>query len=352
MEEKEEKNIKEHKEVKKSTESKNFNLFIFEQIKRGVSPSQISKQFNLSLPRISYYLSSLIKQGFIKKIGYGTYEILKEFEQKEVKKSTAVAWDNCNKVLTSLKPDSVRGHAFQFKLELPKNLRNWDKREEIFKQINLKFRNLNVPANSQAIIFKGRKIHLTNKSIIIYEKESFISETAKESQSHAINHFIKLIKQLERHLQAKFSFGERYRFKVTRQHYALIKNALARQYDDEKKKLEVYNDSGLWFLIDNSFNLHEAETVHPISAVPDNEKVQNFFNGIKKFEGFTPEFVVNSLGGVMKTQEIFAQNIESHIKAIQDLSKGVNQLVKIGKQIKQENWRLKNKGQTILGDFI
>lgn len=329
------------KEHQKSTEDENLMLFIFQQLKSGLRPSKILEELDMKQTAFQYYISSLKQGGFIKKVGYGTWEILKDYDKKNIKKSTAVANIKGNK-FDVLLPDSVRGHAFQFVLQLPQNLKNWDKREEIFAKIGYKFKKLQIPVNSQAIEFKGRKVHLTDKSIIIYEKESFIEETAKESQSQAIDHFLKLIKQLEKDLQASFSFGNRYRFRVSRQHYSLIKNALAKQYNDVGERLEVYNDKGLWFLIDNSFNLNEAETVHAKTAVSDNKKVQDFFNGVKQLEGFTPQFVTDSIGSLAQNWNEYGLNIKSHIKAIQDLgagveqyNKGISEILKAIKELKK-----------------
>lgn len=230
--------------------------------------------------------------------------------------------------LDLFKPDSVRGHAFQFTLSINPNLRNWHKRAELLEQAGIKFKPLKLYGGAQSLQFKGRKVWLTRKSIIVFEKSSYMAENSTEAKKYAVYDFFAFIEALERYLRADFGATrqDRLKFKVSRQHYALIKNALAKQYDKEGKKLEVSNEKGQWFIIDNSFNLHEAETIHPETADKDNLKVQAFFNGIKKFEGFTPEFVVNSLGGVMQTQELFAKNIESHVSAIQELAVGVKKL--------------------------
>jgi DNA-binding transcriptional ArsR family regulator len=308
-----------------------FNLFVFQHLKAGLNPSKISQQFNVSLPRISYHLSSLIKQGFIKKMGYGTYEILKEYSKQVKKRTTRIHTNNpttSKNNFNLFKPDSVRAHAFQFTLSINPNLRNWDKRAELLQQAGIKFKPLKLYGGAQSLQFKGRKVWLTRKSIIIFEKSSYMAENSTEARKYAVYDFLAFVGALERYLRADFGATrqDRLKFKVSRQHYALIKNALAKQYDSEGKKLEVSNEKGQWFIIDNSFNLHEAETIHPETADKDNLKVQAFFNGIKKFEGFTPEFVVNSLGGVMQTQELFAKNIESHVSAIQELAVGVKKL--------------------------
>jgi|TARA_Y100000310_G_scaffold3308_1_gene4227 hypothetical protein len=321
------------KEVKETTRSKNFYFTIFDLLKKGLRPSQICKDLDISKQKLNYYISSLKHSGFIEKIGYGIWKIIKDLEVKEVKKTTRVA----PKQLELLTSDRVRGHAFQFVLKLPKNLRNWNKREQIFNKTNFSYDPLILGGlnRGQKIVFKGRKIWLTDKSIIIYEKASYISNTAQEAKDYAISDLLNLVKTLERKLQANFTYEGKYKFKVSRQHYALIKNALAKQYDREGKKLEIYNSSGLWFLIDNSFNLHEAETLNPKTAVKDNEKVQNFFNGLKDQENYTPAFVVNSIAKVTANQELYTRNISSHIKAIQDLGMGVLELTKLIKEIKK-----------------
>jgi len=317
---------------------KNFNLFIFQQLKKGLNPSKISKLYGLSKPRISYHLSSLKRQGFIKKIGYGTYEIIKDFEEKEVKKTTRIHSNNPRGNFNLFKQDSVRAHAFQFTLSINPDLRNWDKREEFLQRLGIKFKQLNIFGGAQSLTFKGRKVWLTRKSIIVFEKSSYMAENSTEARKYAVYDFLSFVGALERYLKADFGTSKKnVKFKVSRQHYALIKNALAKQYDKEGKKLEVSNEKGQWFIIHNSFNLHEAETISPETADKDNLKVQAFFNGIKKFEGFTPEFVVNSIGQNAQNLENYAIHLKSHVESVQKLGTAVEELVKEVKEIRKLN---------------
>jgi len=315
------------KEVQNQLGSSNLNLFVYNHLKAGLRPSKICKKFGLNKTTIQYYLSMLKQAGLIEKVGYGVWEIIKEFNEKEVQKTTKVTSRQLGANLNLFKQDRVRGHAFQFKINLPE-LRNWKNREKLFLKKDIKFEPLLIGGinRGQKLEFKGRKIWLTDKSIIIYEKSSYLADTSKESQERAIQDMLALMKSLEKHLQANFKTGRYYKFKVSRQHYSLVKNALAQQYDKEGNKLQVYNEDGLWFLIDNSFNLHEAETVHPKTSVDDNKKVQDYFNGVKKLENYTPQFVVNSMQGIQNNQIIFAENMKSHIKAIQDVGNATQML--------------------------
>lgn len=326
------------KEVKKTTRgdktSKNFYFTVFSLIKQGLSPAKICEDLSISKQKLNYYLSSLKHSGFIKKIGYGVWTISKEFDLKEVKKTTRVA----KRQLEEMKSDTVRGHAFQFVLQLPKNLPNWDKREEIFNKMGFNYAPLVLGGinRGQKIKFKGRKIWLTDGSIILYEKSSFMADTAELAKDYAISNIMSVLRALEKVLRADFSFAGKYKFRVSRQHYALVKNALAKQYDKEGKKLKIYNHTGLWFLIDNSFNLHEAETVHSKTAVQDNTKVQNFFNGLKETENYTPQFVVTALANQTQNLDQYAIHLKSHIKSVQDLGAGVTELVKVIQELKSE----------------
>lgn len=313
----------------KNHKSKNFYLIVYNHIKEGTRPSEISKNFNISKQKINYYVSSLKRSGFIKKIGYGVWEICGEFDYEKVKETIRITkYQSVN-----IKPDSVRGHAFQFKLKIPK-LRNWEKREEILKKKGIEFRELtHLFGGGQGIMFKDKKIWLTSKSIIIFEKSSYLAKTAKDASEYAIYDLFGLVRSLESILGANFKINKQYYFKVSRQHYALVKNALAEQYNRDGKKLQVSSKDGLWFIIDNSFNLNEAETVHPETAVDDNVKVQNFFNGLKIAENYTPQIMMQAVTQNAENLNNYAVHLKSHVKSVKLLGSGVKELNKLIKKL-------------------
>jgi len=313
----------------RSTTKKNLYLTIIKYISNGLQPPAICKLENISKTALQYYLNKLKRAGAIYKIAYGTWAVSKEvlIELKRSTNSSQVGSPQSTPP-SHLLPGEVRGHAFVFTLSIKKGLRNWEKRVQFLEAKNIAFKTLNIPGGGQRILFKGRKIWLTKESIVTYEKESYFAQTAKEAQDYAIYNYIALVKKLEKYLHADFTLGsqgKKYKFKVSRQHYALVKNALAKQYDIEGKKLNIYTENGLWFLIDNSFNLHEAETVHPETADSDSKKVQDFFNSLKDYP-LTTDFVLSAMNGIQHNQQLFAQNMSSHVQAVQDLKAAVNAL--------------------------
>lgn len=63
------------KEVK---EFKNpFYLTLLRLLKQGFNPEKISRRFNKPIQNIQYYITKLEKDGYIQKVGYGTWELTK-----------------------------------------------------------------------------------------------------------------------------------------------------------------------------------------------------------------------------------------------------------------------------------
>lgn len=328
---------------------KNFYLFsIWSKINAGKTQAEIQKELNFnSRQQLKYYRDSLVKLGYIEKTGvYGEWKISKKFDEKEVKiflkevkKSTRVGKVQLEEVK---KNKEIRGHAFLIKLLLPNDYKNWKNRRKIFDLINLEWKPHFIGENERGEIatMDGIQIHFYNKTIVFnFDEKDFIEDTAKQSKNKAIFTWLKLVKKLERIFNnSPLSHYGKYKFQVIRQHYAIMKNALAKQYIKEKKKLEVYTGKGLWLLIDNSFKLEELETVHPNTAEEDNEKVHEHFNQIKATDietikemtpGAIKEALIQSASQIKanaKNLDYHSENMRSHVGATKDLSKATKLL--------------------------
>ena len=319
-------------------------LSVLSYLRAGLNPAKIAAKMGITMSTIQYHLSALKKQGLIHKAGYGTWEVLREPTIEELtprglsrvsspylpphrgssNRSTAVLTQT---ELARFTQDSVRAHAFVFTMQVPRNLRNWNNKMRVkFLETNsIPYKPLGIGGGGQRIIVKDRKTWLLNRSIIIYDKASYFAEEALQAKTTALATHLAIIKHIERLLHTSFQISGDYKFKVSRQHYALIYNALAKQYNESGEKLEIRTDKGAWFLIDNSYNMNEAETVHPTTAMSDNKKVQDFFNGVKT-TAITPEFILQAMNGIQENQAAFAVNISSHIDAIRKLGSGVEQM--------------------------
>lgn len=263
---------------------------IITSIQAGKYPSQIAREQNISKQKVNYYLRQLKEEGLLQKKGYGVWET--NFYSNQVARS-------------------IRGHAFMWKVKSPKHFQ-W---KNILESKNIKFRE---QANKTIrILVNERKVWLGKKNIIIYEPESFFGRNAIESKKFAVLRLLTILNKIESLTGVSLKGKEGYIFKVARQHYALIKNSLAIQCNKEGKKINVYNKEGLWFLIDNSYNLEEAETVHKDSGLLDSIGIQKYFNSHKE-TGFkvTPTFILEAMNGITQNQLMDAQNIIKHQKVL------------------------------------
>lgn len=333
-----------------------LRLQMVDAIRGGLSPTSIGKQYGIPDSTIQYHLSALKEQGLIRKVGYGTWECVdqpkkalpaprglshvgapqhgvlypaprgsrtKVLSKSGMHKPTIVKQAS----LDRFKQDAVRAHAFVCTFKVPTGLRNWNNKKRIEyltgnKIVHVK---LNIGGGGQRILVDGKKVWLTDRSIVIYDTASYFAEDARHAKSTAIATHIKIIHKIERLLHVSFEIGSDYQFKVSRQHYALIHNALAKQYNESGDKLEIRTGKGAWFIIDNSYNMNEAETVHPSSAMSDNKKVQDWFNGLKQ-SPITPDFLLSMMHGIQSNQVVFAENMVSHVDAIKQLGSGVKDM--------------------------
>jgi len=315
------------KRSKKEVKKRVLLDIIFTQLDKGKSPKEICKDLNISKQNLQYYLDKLKKDNYIKKIGYGV-------------------WQTSKNRVASL----TRGHAFMWHLRLPKEIKVWDKiliKKRIpYKLINNK--------HTYQIYFRDSKVWISKKSIIIYDINSYFGTNAVYSKKLAFFALRSFLNALQVKLGVTLQVNNQYIVKTSRQHYALVKNSLAMQYNKEGKKLNVYNDKGLWFSIDNSYNFQEAETLHPKTSLTDSLGIQRYFNEHKETKyQVTPKFILKAMNGIQQNQLQFAENMTSHIGAIQSLSKEVKGLGRaISKVIKEnKDLKLKVKNQKTLFDY-
>ena len=275
--------------VKKTPYKENFNYTILYNISKGLNQTQIAQKFKLSKPLLSYYFKQLRQNGNIEKIGKGVW-IVKSLPSK-------VGKPHLDKSLT------IRGHGFVFKIKIPK-LKNWEKRQDFLINNNIDYKLVGIKHSNHSIKINKFKVWLCNESIIVYFPSgmSFFNNSATQSKQEAFNVLFEVIAKLETMFNVSFKINKQYLFSCSRQHYALIKNALAKVYGS--KKLEVYDNGELWFLIDNSFNLHETETVSPLKADNDMDKaIKPFFNMLRENPNVLLELTQNTL---LNTQVIKA----------------------------------------------
>lgn len=304
---------KEVKTSKNYTLDKKFLLVLLDYIKNNNKLPDL----DMSKQALNYHIKKLKVSNIIYKTGYSTWSVdYDKYEQfkfrKQVKIMPKVAKPTEIEKLTK---KTIRSHGFVFTLKLP-NIQNWNYRETYLIKHKIPYKNIGIHNNTQSITFRSCKIWLCSKTIVIYfpKDKSYFDINAENGKNYAIYNLESILKGLEIHLNVDLKIKHKYEFKVSRQHYANINNSLAMQYNKNGRKLNIYNKGGLWFIIDNSFNLNEAETIDPNTADKDMDKVvMPFFNDLKDHydttgESLTMSGMLNIINGLIKLNVQEKQN--------------------------------------------
>lgn len=283
---------------------------IVSEIKAGLNPTKISRKYNAPKTTLSYSLAKLKKMGCIKKVGYGTWEYIKDVKEVPIRPKGSIPGHSY------FSKKQIRGHAFIWKIEFIEPY-HWFR---VVKKYKKKKLNFSLICNEKVLrtILNSRKIWLTRRGLTIYEPLDFMGRSSFEVKGTAVYEMDRLIKALIKELGLKF---RRYRFTTSREHYGMIKNELARQYNDKKEKLAVRGEDGtVWLWIDDSKGLTEMETNEPNVS----RQVQKWYNDHKKhnFE-VTPSMVLGAIKKNADNLNDYAKHLGAHVQSIKDLGSGV-----------------------------
>lgn len=343
-------------------------MSVLEHLRAARPPSELYKSGKIPKRSVMRALAELKSVGLIRKIGYGTYEINEPSTGKDRRCQIIhpVVRTHTPKKVPNLKPDMTRAHGIVATVKVPvKNFTSelgngetfisWSKDNlaQVLEGRKIPF--TPIPQGQRIRVLDVQKVWLTPKSVVFYLPYSWYGETVQDCATRAMEDTIRLIRSLERMLGIpdKLKLHGSYWIKFSRQHDALIKNALAEMYDNPRRPLYFRDQRGQWGLIDNSFNLHELETTrgekdfHPIKpdkpigpqvrqdddgAREHNRKVVNWFNGVKD-TGITPEFILERFAETASAiKEVnghmghYSSHLKTHVSSIDRLGGRVDNL--------------------------
>jgi hypothetical protein len=264
-----------HMEKKNKTSiSPDLYLTILESVKK------YGKLPDLDIPKThrNYYVSRLKKQGRIKRISYGVWEVKTSISPPPRVTTNHLGLPCAIDLKKQVRSDDVRVHNLMFRLKLETPL-SWESR---LKARSVPFSRLKFGVLQ--IVHDNHKVWLCNGKVIIYVPAGLDYTARKVSKSLllAVKDFFHFLPGLEAFLGFSLRSEEGYVWNVTRKHLSLVKNALAQDYNERKEKLRFYDEKGLWMLADDSFNLGELEFVRSSTNQGETNVIQAFFNDLKK----------------------------------------------------------------------
>jgi hypothetical protein len=311
--------VKQHNYPAKRTPRKsgiNVVLSIIDSIKQsGKLPKTVNRK-----PRLDNHVLRLKREGIIKRIGYATWEVLKEHHVNNIPPKVT----KHHLPPRSLKSDFIRAHNIMFKLKVASPL-SWEAR---LSARGLAFSRLR--QGHLKVFFEGFKVWLCKEAVIIYYPSGmdFISPSVPSSLRYAVKGFFALIPRLEAFLGLPLRYNGGLVWSMSRKHLGLVKNALAQEYAAEHKKLKVFDDKGLWLLADDSYSLGELEAVRTQTNETEARVVQAFFNYVKKNPDFYVQFTAMLAGQLVINQQQaginkqFSDNLQLVKEALERLGGG------------------------------
>lgn len=139
---------------------------------------------------------------------------------------------------------------------------------------------------SNILRLENNTIQLFKKNLLVSSLGSFYGKDATSALIEAQNYYWDFFVRLEDYLGIVFLKEKSQNVKIVKSHYSEVNNELAKDCNSKKLKIAISDrvDGKDWFIIDNSFNLNEMETLHPKTALQDMEKVKPFFESLRKLE--------------------------------------------------------------------
>jgi DNA-binding Lrp family transcriptional regulator len=254
------------------------------------------------------------------------------------------ALNKVEKVPTTFHPTDIRLHGQELNIRI---LWQDNKYQELLNKSNTLF-------------LDGNTIRLYKNSIEIYSGQTFFGKEVNDAEKRSLEYLQRFLARLEHELKIGIIKNKARNIKIVNQHFARGDSEIADNAIKNRERVWVYaeEDGKLAFITDDSFGFKEDETVHPITGKPDRLAVDKQVNDWRLNNPPTNSELAGHIRDLTYSQQtesdkwnFYAQHIESHTKAIIQLSNKMGQLV----NIKKENIKLKRGiqgSQTKLGEFF
>ena len=269
----------------------------------SLSKTRIAQIKNVSLPSIIQFHRRLTKDGLITE-----KRELTEGGVNTVNNFVVVSDDvNPNTVNPHTKTDLIRLHDLQFKVKILHKQEGYDYREN--RVISTKVRDykiIKLKNNYQEDFFINEvRIRTTTESILIMPSDIY-TNTEQEAVAQAMKILFDTLPKIENLLNITLIKENYCNITVTRQHYALINNELAKMYRKEENKFKVLDKDGATrLIIDFSMNIPEFEAVHKTKSPSDINNCQVYFKDLISNEHLIPSKVVDII--VLTQTQLFEQ---------------------------------------------
>jgi hypothetical protein len=182
--------------------------------------------------------------------------------------------------------------------------------------------------NANTIIIDGNTIRLYQDAIEIYSGQSFYEKDENRATAVSLAYWERFFARLEHEFGVILIKPRVQNINLVNQHYGETNSSMAKDHLERKEKIKIQteDDGKLWFIVDNSWNLKEMETIHPETAKDDMTKVQKQLNDWRSHDPPTNSELALHIGGLVQTQTMFQDNIKTHFEVLTGIKDAIKEL--------------------------
>lgn len=289
-------------------------LELLNGLHNNLKVSEIAKYRKVSRQAIYKTLSSVIKKGWVTKVGYGVYELT----EKGIQGLHSLVGFRYK----------LRQHNLGIKIDVLESPKNWAQKRNELRFLPYFNKTIKLKNNDQDLFNFGKlQIRSTTKSIII-KMPTIYSKGWEEAIIQSMDILETTIPKLEKMFKVKLVKNYKANMKIISQEYARIQDALAKLYRAEGNRIYLTGDDGkIWLITDFSFSEDELEVIHPDRAADDLDAIAPFMNDLRENPTTLSE-VREETKEVLEVAKAHAQNVVKHQKVLDEILLAFNKINK------------------------
>lgn len=167
-------------------------------------------------------------------------------------------------------------------------------------------------------------VSLSPNSITIHANSHFYGRDPEDAFAKSMDHWNAYFQRLEREFAVLLVKPRRANIRLARCHVAEVGNELAKDSVLSGDKVRIYStdDNKAWFEIDNSWNLREAETIHPERSVRDmQDTVMPFFNDLRDEPHLLPSHATSMIFATQDQLRELSEHVNRMSAHLEQLAK-------------------------------
>lgn len=174
------------------------------------------------------------------------------------------------------------------------------------------------------VYIDGNTVRCYRDSVEVYGNVSFEGVDEQRATAESLKYWQRFFSLLESDLKVIVVKPRKNNIELVRAHYAEINNEMAREAEVSGEHIRIFarEDGKLWFVIDNSFNLFEAETQHRETSKRDMMIVRKHLNDWRDNDPPSSSELMSMLGEVVLL-------IKEQASVNKETAAGINAVVKL-----------------------